>query len=43
MKVLLLIIHNVYITAGFNAFRKYPAKEYPNLEKLILKIPIKRR
>ena len=43
MKVLLLIIHNVYITAGFNAFRKYPAKEYPKLEKLILKIPIKRR
>ena len=39
----LLSIHNVYITAGFNTFRKYPTNEYRNLKKLILKIPIKRK
>ena len=33
-KAFLLNIYNVYITAGFNAFRKYPAKEYPNLRKI---------
>ena len=30
----LLSIHNVYITAGFNTFRKYPDKWIPKLEKI---------